>query len=155
MSSGCSTPADPIDATANYDQDTNDQGDYDSFGADGIPPRPLPGVPGTGKPGKSRPLRIGPRWPARDINDPVCRVGCERVAGQIEKLIGGEIEQINPGLPGARYLGKYRTVDLKWTFHQVVVKNGRVYDAFTGYLGASISEYKAFWENADVIDFGF
>lgn len=40
-------------------------------------------------------------------------------------------------------------------FHEVVVKDGRVYDAFTGGKGASVAEYKGLWEFSDHINFGF
>jgi hypothetical protein len=36
-----------------------------------------------------------------------------------------------------------------------VVRDGRVYDAFTGHEGVPIEEYKALWENWDAINFGF
>jgi len=36
-----------------------------------------------------------------------------------------------------------------------VVKNGRVFDKFTGYQGLPAAEYKALWEYRDVIKFGF
>ena len=39
--------------------------------------------------------------------------------------------------------------------HEVVVREGRVYDAFTGHQGLTISEYKALWEHHEVINFGF
>jgi hypothetical protein len=45
--------------------------------------------------------------------------------------------------------------DGRWAHHEVVVKVGRVYDAFTGHKGATISEYKSLWEHADAIKFGF
>jgi hypothetical protein len=37
----------------------------------------------------------------------------------------------------------------------VVERNGRVYDAFTGYEGMFGEDYKALWENRDSINFGF
>ena len=43
----------------------------------------------------------------------------------------------------------------KWYYHDVVVKNGRVYDAFTGHQGMAINEYKKLWQFADSIKFGF
>ncbi|NJL73005.1 MAG: hypothetical protein HC888_16380 [Candidatus Competibacteraceae bacterium] len=42
-----------------------------------------------------------------------------------------------------------------WVHHDVVVRDGRVYDAFTGHEGMPISEYKALWTYADHINFGF
>jgi hypothetical protein len=99
-------------------------------------------------------IRIGPRWRPRAITDPACRFGCERVAAQIQKHIGGEIKTIVPS-GQARYLGAYRGHDLMWEYHEVVVKGGRVYDAFTGYQGMAIKDYKKLWDFADAIKFGF
>lgn len=59
---------------------------------------------------------------------------------------------MNPSVP---HLGPYRGEALQWDFHRVVVKDGRVYDAFTGHKGVGIAEYKALWEYADDISFGF
>jgi hypothetical protein len=101
------------------------------------------------------PIRIGPKWPARAINDPACRNGCERVASQIQKHTGGEIKRIVPADPSARNLGAYRKHDLGWFHHEVVVKEGRVYDAFTGHEGLPIDEYKSLWQYRDAINFGF
>jgi hypothetical protein len=52
-------------------------------------------------------------------------------------------------------LGAYRGKNWEWSFHEVVVKDGRIYDAFTGGQGLPISEYKALWEFSDYINFGF
>ena len=82
------------------------------------------------------------------------RDNCEAVARQIQRLVGGEIKHIKPkgNLP---WLGGLRGNSPRWQFHDVVVKNGRVYDAFTGYEGLPIDQYKALWEYHDFIDFGF
>ncbi len=43
-----------------------------------------------------------------------------------------------------------------WNWHEVVVKDGRVYDALTGPKGMTITEYKNLWGvNQDVILWGF
>jgi hypothetical protein len=39
--------------------------------------------------------------------------------------------------------------------HEVVVKDGRVFDAFTGSGGATIAEFKALWQYPEAIRFGF
>jgi len=65
--------------------------------------------------------------------------GCEAVARKIHKTIGGEIKTIKPSDPGARTLGgRARIRDTGWVFHQVVVKDGMVYDALTGRGGLTI-----------------
>ncbi len=101
-------------------------------------------------------IRITKNWKARDIKDPSCRNGCENVAEQIQKLIGGKTHTIKPLDPNPRVsLGAHRGHDNGWYHHAVVVKDGRVYDAFTGSKGASIAEYKSLWKYADGINFGF
>jgi hypothetical protein len=71
------------------------------------------------------------------------------------KQIGGEIKTIRPIPKDATNLGAYRGTNLGWDHHDVVVKDGRVYDAFTGGAGQSVDEFKALWEHADAINFGF
>lgn len=90
---------------------------------------------------------------ARSIKDPACANGCESVAKQIQKLIGGDIKRITPS--GGPTLGGYRGSNPAWAYHEVVVKEGRVFDAFTGSSGATIDEFKALWEYPDAINFGF
>jgi RHS repeat-associated protein len=84
-------------------------------------------------------VRIGARWQPRSITDP---------------RIGGDIKVIQPP-KGAKFLGKYRGQTPGWNDHWVVVKDGRVYDAFTGHAGLPIDEYKLLWESHDVLQFGF
>jgi len=147
MSGGCSTPFDPDsnEEAAEFD----DESDFDMMGSKGPLLRP---TRGTSDP--SRPARIGRRWAAKDIRDEACRQGCERVAAQIQKLIGGEIKTIVPRSPNVA-LGAYRKKNWEWHLHVVVVKAGRVYDAFTGHRGLPIDEFKALWQYSDAIDFGF
>jgi hypothetical protein len=84
-----------------------------------------------------------------------CRTGCEHVAKRIQAAIGGEIHRIEPGLPGGRFLGPRGGTWTDWQYHEVVVKDGRVYDVLTGPDGLLISEFKKLWEYADDINFGF
>jgi hypothetical protein len=109
------------------------------------------------KPSRARkPIRLSKNWRARSIDDPKCVSGCENVARQIKKLIGGDIRTITSRAnPGGQIIGAYRGRNLKWYHHEVVVKDGRVYDAFTGHKGLTIDEYKRLWEYADGLDFGF
>jgi hypothetical protein len=103
-------------------------------------------------------ITIGRKWRARAFNDPRCRSGCEYVAEQIRQIVGGETKTILPK-GGAPFLGgiggggKWYNED--WAYHTVVVKGGRVYDAFTGHQGLSIGAYKRLWRYAEAIDFGF
>jgi hypothetical protein len=85
--------------------------------------------------------------------NPYCSNGCEENARQIQKQIGGTVARITPKVDPA--LGGYREKDWGWAHHDVVVKDGRVYDAFTGGNGATIDEYKSLWQYPDWINFGF
>jgi hypothetical protein len=86
--------------------------------------------------------------------DPAYQNGCENAARQIQRHVGGEIMRITPN-PGANSLGPYRGHATGWAHHEVVVSEGRVYDAFTGFQGMTIAEYKALWQYADALVFGF
>jgi hypothetical protein len=45
--------------------------------------------------------------------------------------------------------------DRGWAYHEVVVRDGRVYDAFTGHQGLTIGAYKALWTEHGAINFSF
>jgi len=116
--------------------------------------------------GRSAPPRITPKWKARSPADPKCANGCENVARQIQKIIGGEIKRIKPTNPKEPLLGGFTQKfdsngkpmgyhNTGWSHHEVVVKDGRVYDAFTGSEGLAIDDYKKLWEYAKDITFGF
>lgn len=98
-------------------------------------------------------LQIGPKWRARDITDTICERGCGAVALQIQRHIGGDIVRIMP--IDAPILGKFRGKNWNWSDHEVVVKDGRVYDLTTGYKGLPAQEYKSLWQYSDAINFGF
>lgn len=98
-------------------------------------------------------LNIGPKWTARSIADAACERGCEAIARQIQQHIGGDIVRITPN--GAPTLGGFRGKNWGWSYHDVVVKNGRVYDLTTGHAGMSIADYKRLWQYSDALSFGF
>lgn len=52
------------------------------------------------------------------------------------------------------HLGKHRGTNPDWAHHDVVLKDGRVYDAFTGSDGLPLDEYKQLWQYPDAINFG-
>ncbi len=80
--------------------------------------------------------------------------GCEKVAIKIRNAIGGDIYRITPAM--GVFLPPLNGTTTYWDIHEVVVKDGRVYDAFTGPEGMTIAEYKQSWgEYSDVINFGF
>jgi hypothetical protein len=103
---------------------------------------------------RNRLPQIGPRWQPREITNPRFASGCEDVARQIQGHIGGDIRRITPPAQGG-FVGPYRGQNLDWHEHIVVVKDGRVYDAFTGHNGLPIDEYKALWAWRADINFGF
>jgi RHS repeat-associated protein len=79
--------------------------------------------------------------------------GCEGVAERIKKAIGGTIRRITP--KRGDWLGPYRGKPTEWGHHDVVEKDGRIYDAMTGPDGCPIDDYKNLWDYADDLDFGF
>ncbi|MFO0553766.1 MAG: RHS repeat-associated core domain-containing protein [Polyangiaceae bacterium] len=94
------------------------------------------------------------KWQPRDIANQQNWHGCEERAREIQNVLGGgTIVRIEPKT--GRMLGGYRKQHPAWYYHEVVVKDGRVYDAFTGGKGATIKEYKALWEFPNFINFGF
>jgi hypothetical protein len=48
-------------------------------------------------------------------------------------------------------LGPYRQTSPKWYHHDVVVKDDRVYDGFTGERGEPLEEYRKHWTYDDVL----
>lgn len=127
---------------------------------------PLPGVNTqvvTGTLGVSTPLVVymsgrpndqgfDPEWPPGEVSDHP--FGCDEFAQQIQQAVGGEIVTIQPK-PPAPLLAGFKGEPIAWGHHTVVVKNGRVYDAFTGHQGMTYGEYKALWEFPGDILFPF
>lgn len=94
-------------------------------------------------------------WTPRSITNPNNWNGCEQCARDIRaQLGGGDIVRIRPE-GGAPSLGGYRGANPGWAYHEVVVKDGRVYDAFGPRGGVTIDEYKNLFQYSDAIDFGF
>ncbi len=100
-----------------------------------------------------RVLRVGRKWRPRAITDEMCRNGCEDVAKQIHRHVGGNIVRITP--KDTPHLGAFRGQNWRWAHHEVVVRDGRVYDITTGHQGVAIAEYKRLWEYPHDINFGF
>ncbi len=97
-------------------------------------------------------IRIGKNWKAKDISDKKYWNGCENIAKQINNHIGGTIHRIDAN---GLQLGNFKGQSPGWFHHEVVVKDGKVYDAFTGNAGLDIDAYKkqfTYWEE---INFGF
>ncbi|WP_344449826.1 Hint domain-containing protein [Actinocorallia aurantiaca] len=94
-------------------------------------------------------------WPKGEPSD-LCDIsgstGCEDVARTIQRVIGGERMRITDRY-GAPTLGKYRGQDSFWGHHDVVVKDGRVYDAWTGPEGEPMDVYRSRFEYGDDLVF--
>ncbi|MGX4733668.1 RHS repeat-associated core domain-containing protein [Kitasatospora griseola] len=94
---------------------------------------------------------LGARWKPQDPKDPKCWTGCEDVAKKIQKKLGGgQIYRLSnimnpPGNDNKFGLGPYMETSQDWFTHDVVVRDGRVYDGFSGRNGASMDEFNARW----------
>ncbi|MFC3998232.1 polymorphic toxin-type HINT domain-containing protein [Nocardiopsis sediminis] len=95
---------------------------------------------------------LGEDWEPRDPNEICGSSGCEDVAVDIQQAIGGDRYRITDSL-GAPYLGQYRNNDTGWGHHDVVIKDGRVYDAFSGRTGVPLDEYRDLWQYGEDLEF--
>ncbi|NYE45560.1 Flp pilus assembly pilin Flp [Spinactinospora alkalitolerans] len=95
---------------------------------------------------------LGEDWEPRDPSEICNSSGCEDVAAEIQSEIGGEVRVIRDGY-GAPGLGQYRGEDTMWSEHWVVVKDGRVYDAWTGRYGEPIDDYLENWQYGEDLQF--
>ena len=88
-----------------------------------------------------KPDQLSEDWEPQDIFDSGSMNGCEECALNIQEEIGGDIHRIvaadEPEWAG---LGAYRDKNHGWKYHEVVVKNGRVYDAFGPREGVGVDE---------------
>lgn len=92
---------------------------------------------------------IGGQWPTPTASN------CRQCANEIQDIIGGQQAVISPAGSG-RVLGpSANNPGGDWFEHVVVVKNGMVYDGFTGRTGMSINDFKAQFQYGDAINFGF
>jgi RHS repeat-associated protein len=83
---------------------------------------------------------------------------CADAARRIQRSLGGgDIKKFIPSAGGRPVpnFGKYMGQPNEWLNHVVVLKEGRVYDAFTPKHGVPLDEWKRMWEYGDVLDFGF
>ena len=112
------------------------------------------------------PIVVVPKWRIYSASEDAVRFGCDDVADQIMNVMGrGSKQQIRPmgrerlpnggWLPRAKAPGDAAYSTFNWGHHTVVVDNGRVYDALTGFKGLPIDEYKQLWEFPDQIDWPF
>ena len=99
-------------------------------------------------------------WPRQLIN----QTNCKAIADVIVERIGGTKFQLqnrlNPVLNKTFTLGRVKLAGQTsilegWLDHWVVVKDGRVYDGFTGAGGLTIAEFKAQFIDGVDIAFGF
>ncbi|MFI5495785.1 polymorphic toxin-type HINT domain-containing protein [Actinoplanes sp. NPDC051859] len=86
-------------------------------------------------------------WPVPTMNN------CKECATEIKKIVGGDIVHIKDSL-GAPVLGpSARDPHGSWTEHYAVIKDGIVYDGFTGKAGMPLAAYRAQWEFGQYLSF--
>ncbi|WP_431728055.1 polymorphic toxin-type HINT domain-containing protein [Verrucosispora sp. TAA-831] len=86
-------------------------------------------------------------WPVPTMDN------CHACAKKIKEQIGGDIHRIEDAY-GAPSLGPSKhDPNGRWTHHYAVVKDGRVYDGFTGRGGMSIDSYRAQWRYGEFLKF--
>ncbi len=95
---------------------------------------------------------LGESWKPKPASEVCGTGGCEKVADDIKSTIGGDIMRITDKY-GAPQLGKFRGTDSGWNYHDVVVKDGRVFDATTGRRGEPIDQYRTNFEYGDDLVF--
>jgi hypothetical protein len=92
-------------------------------------------------------------WEAISYTSSACKNGCEAVATKIQGFIGGDVYRVTDAY-GAPSLGPLKNGhNPNWTHHDVVIKDGRVYDAFTGGGGLTIDEFRARFEYGEYLEF--
>ena len=85
---------------------------------------------------------LGSSWKADSEDSIAGSENCEECALQIqEKLGGGDILQIEPAFPGPYTKLPYQGVDSGWKAHYAVIKDGQVFDNWTGRNGVPEAEY--------------
>ncbi|WP_152627093.1 RHS repeat domain-containing protein [Streptacidiphilus melanogenes] len=109
--------------------------------------------------GSGRP-DLGADWQPASLDSITGSSGCEKIAQEIQAQIGGYRAQIyDKTMTGAPYgtgwlTGKYRTQEMVWGRHIVVVNEGQVFDAWTGRYGESIPEYMSKFTDGDFFAIG-
>ncbi|MFD0402308.1 polymorphic toxin-type HINT domain-containing protein [Kitasatospora sp. NPDC127121] len=94
---------------------------------------------------------LGVNWKPQNVKNPSCWSGCEDVAKQIQKKLGGgQIYRLSnvmnpPGKDNLYGIGPYMETEQGWFTHDVVVRDGRVYDGFSGRTGVPMDEFNARW----------
>jgi len=101
--------------------------------------------------GSEEPMKVGRKeWKKTEPGDKSIAFGCEEVAADIQKAIGGELETVTG--PG-NFLGRVKNSagefvnpsagELGWRSHKLVLKDGKVYDMLTGPNGMEAAAYKS------------
>ncbi|WP_318205837.1 RHS repeat-associated core domain-containing protein [Streptomyces sp. SCL15-4] len=93
---------------------------------------------------------LGSDWKPSNPSKICGSSGCEDVAVKIQSEIGGERMRITDAY-NAPSLGQYRGQDTNWGHHDVVLREGRVYDAWTGRHGEPVDEYMAHWQYGEYL----
>ncbi|MCX5078472.1 polymorphic toxin-type HINT domain-containing protein [Streptomyces sp. NBC_00424] len=95
---------------------------------------------------------LGEAWKQAKTQNICGSTGCEDVARQIQSQIGGTRFRITDSM-NAPSLGKYRGEDTRWSHHDVVIRDGRVYDGWTDRYGEPLDVYKSHFEYGEYLRF--
>ncbi|WP_327408704.1 polymorphic toxin-type HINT domain-containing protein [Streptomyces sp. NBC_01281] len=95
---------------------------------------------------------LGANWVPKTPEQVCGKGGCTEVAKGIQDRIGGTVTRLTDKY-GAPWLGKFRGVDSGWQYHDVLVKDGRVFDATTSRYGEPLDEYRSHFEYGDDLVF--
>ncbi|MFC0038644.1 RHS repeat-associated core domain-containing protein [Actinomadura rayongensis] len=86
-------------------------------------------------------------WPKPTMDN------CEACAQKIQEKIGGKVYRVSDSM-GAPKLGpSVNDPTGQWFEHYAVIKDGTVYDAFTGPNGMPLGEYRSQWEYGEYLKF--
>jgi hypothetical protein len=91
---------------------------------------------------------LGPNgWPKPTMDN------CEACAQKIQDKIGGEIYQISDSMGAPRLGPSVNDPNGQWFEHFAVIKDGTVYDGFTGPRGMPFDDYRAQWDYGEYLKF--
>ncbi|MFJ9951267.1 hypothetical protein [Kitasatospora sp. NPDC091207] len=86
-------------------------------------------------------------WPVPNMNN------CKECAKIIQEKIGGVIHHVKDSM-GAPVLGpSVHDPAGRWDEHFVVIKDGTVFDGFTGSKGMSFDQYRKQWQYGEYLNF--
>jgi hypothetical protein len=102
---------------------------------------------------------LGESWVPKPVAE-VCGTNtCTQTAREIQSKIGGDVYRATDHF-GAKSVGEIRDLnnpeawyESGWAYHDVLIKDGRVFDATTGRYGLSFEEYRKKFRYGEYLDF--